>query len=330
MTNISHGPFARTEKNKNTRAAEWLVALTPVMLWSIYMFGARVITICAISGLLALLLDYCLRRFLIKAEKGDCIDVMSCIYGILAAFMMPVAVPLWIPMISALLVVIAKNIRVFRKKRLFNPFVFSAAVLNLCFKTQMTAFTRPFAYFSAFSFSIDERLLQGYRVTSPLQFMADGSVYEDGILAQFYGFASGNIGEIAVCAMILSLIWLCARKEGDWASTVAFLIPLFLFALLMPSGDAESEHYAYSMTLVGATVFLSVFAVNERHTVPMTRMGRIIFGGVCGVATFFLHKYYGGFEWGYFAVLGMNIFSPFIEMITKPKITNLPKSEKVK
>ncbi len=312
-------PFVHTEKTVFSHAAEWLVAIAPVLIWSVYMYGARVITICLLCASFSVGFDYLVRRFLLKRNGNDCFDPMTGIYGVLTAFMMPVAVSLWVPIIGALFVVIAKNIRVIRAKRLFNPFVFSALMLHLCFSSQMTAFTRPFAYFNAFSLSIEDKLLESYRVISPLQYMADGSVYEDGVFAQLYGFASGNIGEIAVAAMIISLIWLCIRKEADWKGVVAFLVPILLLSLALPSDDAESEYYAYSMLLSGAICFLAVFAMNEKQTLPMTSSGRIIFGAVGGSVTFLLHRYVGGFEWGYLVILALNAISPFLEMITRPK-----------
>ncbi len=318
MKRIS-APFTHAEKTVFSHAAEWLVAIAPVLIWSVYMFGARAITVCLLCASFSVGFDYLVRRFLLKRNGNDCFDPMTGIYGVLTAFMMPVAVSLWVPIIGALFVVIAKNIRVIRAKRLFNPFVFSASMLHLCFSSQMTAFTRPFAYFNAFSLSIEDKLLESYRVISPLQYMADGSVYEDGVFAQLYGFASGNIGEIAVAAMIISLIWLCIRKEADWKGVVAFLVPILLLSLAFPSDDAESEYYAYSMLLSGAVCFLAVFAMNEKQTIPMTSSGRIIFGAVGGSVTFLLHRYVGGFEWGYLVILALNVISPFLEMITRPK-----------
>lgn len=327
MTKNISAPYIHTDKTALAKGGEWLVALAPVLVWSIFAFGARVITLCLIAALLSLALDYTVKRFVFKAKPFARIDIMAAVYGILSVFSMPVTAPLWIPVISAVLVVIAKNIRVFRAKRLFNPFVFSAAVLNLCFPAKMTAFTRPFAYFSPFSFSIDERLIDGYRVISPLQYMADGSVYEDGVLAQLYGYASGNLGEIAVAATALSLIWLCIRREADWKGTLAMLAPVLLLALVFPSDDAESNYYAFSVILSGAIVFLSVFAVNESHTVPVTKLGKIIFGAACGVLIFVTRKIGNGYEWGYFVVLLMNIASPFIEKFTKPRVLGVKKEK---
>lgn len=312
-------PYIHTDNGYNSRAREWLVALSPVLVWSVFMFGARVLTICLITAVLGSVLDYFVARYIFKRPYGSRFDLMTAVYGILTAFMMPVAVSFYVPMLASVLVVFAKNLRVIRKKRLFNPFVFAAAVLSLFCKNQMTAFTRPFAYFSAFDFNIEPRLLEGYRVISPLQYMADGSVYEDGVIAQLYGYASGCMGEIATVAIIVALAWLCVRKEADWGTTFCFLVPILMLALLYPSDDAETNYYAFSVLFSGSIVFLSAFAMNEFNTVPMTKTGRYVFGLVAGVLTFALRKSSGGFEWGYFVILGMNVISPFIEMFTKPK-----------
>ena len=319
MTNKITAPYIHTNMDINERVKDWGIALLPVMIWSVFMFGARVITLSAAGALFALLLDYPVRHYILKMPKGARLDLMAAVYGILAVFMMPVTVPLFMPIVSSALVVVAKNIRAIRGKRLFIPFVFSAAVLNIAVPKLMTAFTRPLAYFSAFDFVIDPKLIENYRVISPLQYMADGSVYEDGVIAQFYGFASGHIGEIAVFAMIFSLVWLAFKKEADLYGVIAALFPILLLALIFPSDDAESNYYAYSVILSGSIVFLSVFAMNESYTVPLTSVGRVIFGIIFGVTVFIFRKTNGGFEWGYYIILVLNIISPFIERLTKPQ-----------
>ena len=66
--------------------------------------------------------------------------------------------------------------------------------------------------------------------------------------------------------------------------------------------------------------------MNERQTVPLTQSGRIIFGAVGGTATFLLHRYVGGFEWGYAVILVLNVISPFLEMATRPKALSAKES----
>lgn len=319
MTNNITAPYIHTKNNQSVRPREWAVALLPVLIWSVFMFGARVLTLCAVASVFSLGFDYLVRRFIFKLEKGVRVDYMAIIYAFLATFTLPVTVPLFMPVVTAALVVLAKNIHGFRKKRLFNPFIFPAAVLNIVFPKVMTAFTKPFAYFGAFDMVIDQKLMDGYRVLSPLQYMADGSVYEDGVIAQLYGFASGHMGEIAVAAMIIAGLWLTFRKEGNLYGTFALLFPILLLALIFPSDDAESNYYAYSVLLSGGIVFISVFAMNESHTVPITRIGRMIVGALTGILIFVFRKFFGGYEYGYLIVLVMNVISPFIEKLTTPR-----------
>ncbi len=312
-------PYTHTKLKRDEDGKDWAIALIPIIIWSVFMFGARVISLSVIGCIFALGLDFIVRRYLLKMPFNICFDIMAGVYGILAVFTMPVTVPLWLPVVSSVLVVLAKNIRVVWKKRLFNPFVFSAALMHLIFSGFMDKFTRPFAYFSAFQIQIDNALIEKYRVITPLQYMADGSVYEDGIMAQIYGFVSGNIGEIAVTAMLLAAIWLFIRKQANPLGTISLLVPLLLLGLLFPSDDAESNFYAYSILFSGANVFLAVFAMNEKQTMPISSLGRVIIGVICGCFIFAMRKFDGGTEWGYIIILALNIISPFIERITKPK-----------
>ncbi len=328
MNNNPTAPYIHTKRTGNERVADWAIALLPVLIWSMFMFGGRVGMLCFIGAAFAIGLDYPVRRFILKQDGILCFDFMSGIYGILAVFTMPVTVPLFAPVVSSALVVIAKNIKVINGKRLFNPFIFSAGVMNMLFPKMMTAFTRPFAYFSAFDLVIDPKLMEHYRVISPLQYMADGSVYEDGVFAQLYGFASGNMGEIAVAAILLGTIYLAFRKEASLYSTIAVIFPILLLSLAFPSEDAESNYYAYSLILSGAIVFISTFGVNEKHTVPLTNSGRMIFCVLCGVLMFAGRKAFGGMECGYVVLLFLNLLSPLIETVTKPNFFKKAQKDK--
>ncbi len=309
----AYSPFVKSKEGHNSISLDFAVALVPIIVWSVFMFGARVLTLCAVAAVVACALDYCVLRFGLKRESGVRIDASAIVYAILAVLMMPVSVPLYFPIISSVLAVIAKNVYLFRGRRLFNPFVFSAAAMSIVFSQSMTAFTKPFAYFSAFDITIDPILLDNYRVISPLQYMADGSVYEDGVLAQLYGFASGCMGEIAVFAIIVAAIWLFWRKSADIIPTATMIFAILILALIFPSADAESAFYAYSVLLSGSIAFLSLFALNESCTVPQTLLGKTIFALICGCVIFVLRKTAGGFEWGYVVVLALNVASPFID-----------------
>ena len=238
----------------------------------------------------------------------------------LAAFTLPAAVPFYVALFSGALCGAAMHIRLYKHRRSFCPYILSAAVTGLVFRGATGTFTRPFAYFGAFDMIVDPRLIRGYRVISPLQYMANGNVYEDGIYAQLYGYASGNLGEIAVCALFLALAWLAVRKRADIASTAAMLVTVILLALALPSADAESNFYAFSLLFSGAIVFISVFALNDPFTAPATKRCRRVCAVICGAIAFVLRRYSGaGFETAYYALLAVNVISPWLERFLLPR-----------
>ncbi len=312
--------FSHSGNKRHDISLDIAVACVPILIWSVYMFGARVITLSLVAVFVAVALEYAL-HFALKRRFSP--DPSVGIHALLTVFSMPVTVPLYVPAVSAVICVLAGRLRI-KKRRLFNSYFLAVTELHILFREAMTTFTKPLSYFSAFDITIDPELISGYRVISPLQYMADGSVYEDGVYAQFYGYASGALGEIAICAMIVGAVWLFAKKTFDFSGTVAFLAPILLLGLVFPSADAESEFFAFATLFTGAIFLTAVFAMNDRESMPMTRSGRIIVGVIAGASVFFLRKYTGGIEMCYPVILVLNLLTPFIEKITAP----IPKGKK--
>ncbi|MBO4500888.1 MAG: RnfABCDGE type electron transport complex subunit D [Clostridia bacterium] len=317
---MSTSPVIHTEETRLGKATDRLIALLPVLIWSVYMFGARVITLCVISVGFCFGLDYLIQRYAFRAPKGVRIDPYNAVYGLAAAFLMPVAVPLWIPAVAAVFTVGAKNLHYRDTRRIFNPYIFSAGAMQLIFRGIMTCYTRPLAYFNAFSFVIDGDLLARYRVISPLQYLAGGSVFEDGLLPQFIGYSQGNIGEIAILAIMLGSVWMFLRKDGDVKPTFTFCALIFILAYAFPSKDAEPVYYVFGMLFSGTAVFIGVHALNDGATMPMNSLGRVLTAAVCALLVFIGRKLFGGFECGYYVILAANAAAPFVEKFTRPRV----------
>lgn len=309
--------FAHTAEPAYGGALDLLVAALPVLVWSVFLFGARVITISLLCAAASAAADTAAAFLLRRRLRAD---PYAAVFGLLAAFTLPAAVPFYVALFSGALCGAAMHIRLYKHRRSFCPYILSAAVTGLVFRGATGTFTRPFAYFGAFDMIVDPRLIRAYRVISPLQYMANGNVYEDGIYAQLYGYASGNLGEIAVCALFLALAWLAVRKRADIASTAAMLVTVILLALALPSADAESNFYAFSLLFSGAIVFISVFALNDPFTAPATKRCRRVCAVICGAIAFVLRRYSGaGFETAYYALLAVNVISPWLERFLLPR-----------
>ncbi|MBR0231607.1 MAG: RnfABCDGE type electron transport complex subunit D [Clostridia bacterium] len=318
-------PAAHSGETRLSKASDRLIALLPVLIWSVYIFGARVITLCALSVGFCFGLDYFVQRYAFRAPAGVRTDPYNAVYGLCAALLMPVAAPLWAPVLAAAFTVAAKNIHYRDTRRVFNPYIFSAAAMNLLFRGMMTCYTRPLAYFNAFSFVIDGGLIEKYRVLSPLQYMAGGSVYEDGLLPQFIGFSQGTIGEIAILALMLGSVWMFLRRDGNVLGTFTFCALIFVLAYAFPSKDAEPVYYVFGTLFSGAMIFIAVHALNDGATMPMNSLGRVIVAAVCAVLIFAGRKIFPGFECGYYVILAANAASPFVEKLTRPRVPGTKK-----
>lgn len=308
-------PFTRTQGTRLDLSLDLTIALLPVLIWSVFLFGARVITLCAVSVASCFLFDFLVLRFLIKQEVRYCFNSINTPIGLMCAFIMPVSVPMWVPLLGGMIAVFARHFRPFRRKQLFHPVMLAAGMLNLCCSDVMTVFTRPFAYFNAFSPTLDPVLVNNYRVISPLMYMADGSVYEDGVIAQIYGFASGCMGEVAVAAIALGCAYLVFRKRLPLYGALGYLGVIAIAAALFPSADAETNYYVFSVLLSGGTVFIAAFSLADGNTTPVSSAGKLLFGILAGIISFLLRGVLSGQEGGYYAVLILNLCTPIIDRL---------------
>ena len=65
-------------------------------------------------------------------------------------------------------------------------------------------------------------------------------------------------------------------------------------------------------------MFGACFMTTDYTTTPVTRSGKCIFGIGCGVLTFLI-RHFGGYPEGItFAIVIMNLLTPWIEKLTKP------------
>lgn len=85
-------PFIRSEDTTASIMADVLIALTPALVWSVYISGARVLTLVLVSVLSCMTLEAAAE--LLLRRKVTITDLSACVTGVLIVFLMPVTVPL--------------------------------------------------------------------------------------------------------------------------------------------------------------------------------------------------------------------------------------------
>ncbi|HOJ48036.1 MAG TPA: RnfABCDGE type electron transport complex subunit D [Bacillota bacterium] len=319
---MHNAPFIHTEKTYRAIMVDVLIALAPALVWSVFVFGARAITIACLTVVFCVLFEYLARlirnKFDFLKALNEATDLSIVVTGLLAAFMLPVAIPLYLTVVAALFAVGVKQAFGGTGKNIVNPAVFSALTVKLLFPSATSVFTQPYAYFNAFAPVLDGRLVEAYRVFSPFQMLQKmDHVYEEGYADLFFGNSAGNIGEIAVLFILLGGGYLAYRRIINPRCGLAYLAVVFLLTFFFPGADSETIYFTLTELMSGGVVLLAVFACGDFTTTPKQDIGKLIFGAGCGILTVLIRYAYKSIDGAYVAVLIMNLMTPVIDRYTR-------------
>lgn len=277
-----------------------LISLLPAAIAGTVIFGLRsllVIAICvaACVGFEALF------NFIIKKDQTIG-DLSAAVTGLLLALNLPANIPLWQCVIGSLFAIVVV-------KCLFggigcnpvNPAITARVFMLIAFGS-MTV--------QAFPAVVDT--VSG---ATPLS-LGEGAAMPS-LLDLFLGLNGGAIGETCVLALILGFVYLLVRRVITWHIPVAYIGTVFVCSFFMEGMDFTS---ALAMILSGGLFIGAIFMATDYVTSPATAAGKLIFGLGAGLITFVI-RYFGVYPEGVsFAILFMNILTPYIDSWTRHKV----------
>lgn len=310
--------FQSSPKTKNALALDLTIAMIPVVIWAVYLFGARAGVLMLISGGCAFALDFLIQKLILWRRWGESASPFSFLTGVLTMLWFPVTVPLYFPMIAGGIVAVARSLYIWFGHRIFSPSALSALIMHVVYPLEMTRYTKPFAYFDALQWEIDPALVSAYQVKTPFDVLIKGTMYEDGALPQLYGFASGAMGAVAIACLLFGGAWLLYRKLITWHTCGGFVVSLLVLAMAFAPEEVEMTAYGYLYLLCGGVALGAVFALNDPSASPRTNSGKLMFGILAAVFTFAFRKYLG-VDGVLCAVLCCNLLTPILEALTQQK-----------
>lgn len=311
---IKNAPFIHGGVGASAIMRDVIIALIPALIWSVYIFGFRALTITVLSVASTVLTEliFC------KATKKESTvsDLSAVVTGLILAFCLPVTAPLWMPMLGgAFAIGVVKMPFGGLGKNFLNPALAGKAFLLLSFPKVFSGYASPATArgLSPFAISVKAKL-----VPSLLGAVEDG-VDNNTLVDMFYGNMAGCIGEVSKLCIILGLLYLLIRRVISWQIPVAYLSVFFILAFSFPRGMDEAMNFAIASLLCGSVAFASVFVATDPVTSPMTSVGKIIYGVLCGGLTL-LFRYFGSAEEGaVYAILVANTLVFYIDKLTCPK-----------
>ncbi len=276
-----------------------LYSLIPIVLFSVFLFGLRILVLLAVSNLLAFLTEY----LFIRNKKNGKVSSAVFVTGTLLALIVPPALPFWMLGVGAVIAVLfGKMVFGGFGMNIFNPAMVGRTFIYITFANQMTAgWSKPFTSLpGGFAAYGSPPLLTGATA------MANEGSFSLSHL--FLGLIPGSAGETSALLILLAGIYLIMTKTAKWQSIVATLISFLLFTAIFYFGS-NPLYYLLS----GGLLFGTIFMVTDPVSSPKNKYGIWINGLMLGFLTVFIRKYSLWPEGFMFALLICNMLMPIIE-----------------
>lgn len=312
---VSATPHVRSKESIQSIMRDVLIALAPATVAGIYFFGIRALLLVVISIASAVVFEYLYQKLMKKRITIS--DLSAAVTGLLLAMNMPVAAPLWMPIVgSAFAIIIAKQLFGGLGQNFINPALAARAFLLASYPTAMTSWTTPG------NFGVD-----AVATATPLAGLKGGFLTPTSadMVNALTGNVPGCIGETCAIALILGGIYLIMKHVISWRIPVIYIATVFILTALIGRNGLRVPLYEL---FIGGLMLGAFFMATDYASSPVTPKGQIIMGLGCGLLTTLI-RIYGGYPEGVsYSILIMNLCVPLIDRYTQPKIFGAPEVKK--
>ena len=290
---VAASPHVTTKNSTAVIMRDVLIALLPAVLAGCVVFGLRALLVVAVTTAACVFFEWGFEK--LCHTPSTISDLSAAVTGVLLAMNLPVSIPLWQAVFGALVAIVAvKGLFGGIGKNFANPAITARIVMFLAFSKTMTAWVFPDAVSSA----------------TPLAMMANGESVD--YLTLLLGNHGGCLGETSALALLIGFAYLLIRGVISWHTPICFVGTVFVMSLILGQ-DAVGQ------ILSGGLMLGAIFMATDYSTTPSTNWGRVLFGIGAGLLTVLI-RFYGAYAEGVsFAILFMNILTPYLSKWTETK-----------
>lgn len=306
---VSSSPHIRTLESVQSVMTDVLIALFPVALMAVLLFGYRALLTMIISVVTAMLVE---ALWLRKRDLFN--DGSAAVTGLLFAMVLPPGPPWWLIVIgSASAIIIGKQVFGGIGYNIFNPALVGRALVVMSWGGHLVGRIwnppQPFAFGTDISAVTTATVLAGPEEALAVR------------LSQlFIGNIAGCLGETSALALLIGGFWLYYKGHIDWRIPVGFIGSVFVMGALF-GGGFYNNHLLTGLfhVLAGGVMLGAIFMATDMVTSPVTSTGKIIFGIGCGLITMLIRLWGNMPEGVTFGILIMNAVTPIIDNFTVPR-----------
>lgn len=311
---VSSSPHFHGKQTTQRIMLDVIIGLTPAMIASVVIFGFRAAVVILTTVAACILSEYLSRRVMKRPQTvGD----LSCVVtGVLLALNLPVTIS---PLIAAfggvIAIVVVKQMFGGIGQNFVNPALTARIILMNSFPAKMTHWTAAFDYSAG---------ADAVTTATPLvSFWQNGGEGCPTLLQLFLGAHGGCLGETCALAILLGGLYLIARRVISPVIPVTYLATAAALSALLGRNPLVD-------LLSGGLMLGAFFMATDYTTSPLTFRGRIVFAVGCGVLTILIREFGSLPEGVSYSIVLMNILTPLIERVTKPRPFGKPRETKKK
>ena len=292
---LAVSPHIHSGRSTRRIMLDVLIALLPATVAGTVIFGLRSLLVVAVTVAACVVIE---ALFNLAAKKPIPVgDLSAAVTGLLLALNLPANIPLWQCVIGALFaMVVVKGLFGGLGANPVNPAITARVFMLVSFGTMAKA-----------AFPVDS-------VSSATPLASEEAT---SLMDLFLGNHGGAIGETCAVALLLGGLYLLVRRVITWHVPVAFMGTVFVASFLAEGMDVTA---ALAAVLSGGLLIGAIFMATDYVTSPATPWGKIIFGLGAGLITFMIRELGIYPEGVSFAILFMNIITPYISSWTKRKV----------
>ena len=290
-----------------------LISLLPIILFSVYLFGWRVLSVLAVVTAAGVLTEH----FVEKTRKGKPTEsvLVSCF---LLTLILPATIPYWQAVVGIVFALIfGKQVFGGFGRNVFNPAVLGRVFLFLTFPGSMTnAWAQPFSGFPGGFARWISVIPDGVSRATPLFLSSQGEMpYTH--LQLFLGTVPGSMGETSALLILLAGAYLIYRKTASWKTMVSVLAGVLLMQSVFHfTGNSLFPDPIYAI-LSGGALFGAVFMATDPISAPSTDNTKYVYGLLIGSLAVIMRELSIFPEGMMFAILMVNAFVPLMDIAAK-------------
>ena len=314
-------PYIRKDISTNRMMTDVIIALLPVIVFSIYRFGSDAFFRLLVSVIVMVLGEaiafgithkpvitnstweniksryqrYTINNITIPALSG-------LIYGLI----IPSKLPYYAVIIGALFgILIVKMIFGGTGNNIFNVAAGGRVFVGLALTLLFTG-----TYVET-DFVAGATALTSFRGNLGFPFVLESYT----LLDLFIGNIPGSMGEISSLAIIIGGIYLLIRRSADYKIMLGSIVPFMLLMFIAGLGIYPDQAFEFMLfqLFAGGILFGAVYMITDPVTAPITGPGRLLYG-LLFASFVVIIRLFGSYPEGVaFAILTANVFVSLID-----------------